>query len=69
MAKWIAGATPKATKGALRRAMGAEPGKPIPAAALAQEKARLGAKKKLTPSQRRKLRQINLAQTLKKLRK
>lgn len=69
--KWI----DKAIKrpGALREAMGAEEGEPIPKEKLRKKKAELEKKaegsKKLTETQRRLLRQINLAETLSGLRK
>lgn len=69
--KWI----DKAIKrpGALRKAMGAKEGEPIPPEKLRKKKAELEKKaegpKKLTKAQRRLLRQINLADTLKGMKK
>lgn len=59
--------------GALREAMGAKEGEPISQEKLRKKKAELEKKaegsKKLTESQRRLLRQINLAETLKGMKK
>ena len=69
--KWI----DKAIKrpGALRKAMGAKEGEPISQEKLRKKKAELEKKaegpKKLTQSQRSLLRQINLAETLKGMKK
>ena len=67
--KWIQKAIKK--PGALREEMGAKEGEPIPQEKLDAEKAELEQarekKGKLTDTQRRLLRRINLAETLKGL--
>jgi len=67
--KWIKGAIKR--PGALRKKMGVAKGKKIPASKLAARKKVLQKKgegeKKLTTTERRELRQITLAQTLRKL--
>ena len=59
--------------GALREAMGAKKGEPIDEGKMAAKKAELEDKaegdKKLTPAQRKMLQRIDLAETLKKMRK
>ena len=59
--------------GALRKSLGVKKGETIPKGELAEKKAELEEKaegdKTLTAAQRKMLRQINLAQTLGKLRK
>ena len=64
--KWIKGAIKN--PGALRKSMGVKEGETITKDQLAEKKAELEEKaegdKTLTPTQRKLLRQINLAQTL-----
>mgnify|MGYP003140154703 FL=1 len=59
--------------GALRKAMGAKKGEPIDKKKMAAKKSELEKKaegdKKLSPSQRKMLQRINLAETLEKMRK
>ena len=59
--------------GALRKAMGAKKGEPIDKKKMAAKKSDLEKKaegdKKLSPSQRKMLQRINLAETLEKMRK
>jgi len=67
--KWIADATKN--KGALREALDIPEGETIPQSRLDEEQSRLRKKSekgKLSDSQRRLLRQVNLAETLRRLR-